>query len=79
MEKRIFFNKWFWENCPGGSDGKEYPCNVRDLASIPGTGRFPGKGNGYKLQYSCLENSMEREAWWAIVYGAAKSWTQLSD
>ena len=44
---------------PGGSGGKESTCNARDLASIPGLGRSPGEGNGYPLQYSCLENSME--------------------
>ena len=40
---------------------------------IPGSGRFPGEGNGYPLQYSCLENSMERGAWWATVHGVAES------
>ena len=45
---------------PGGSDGKEYACNVGDLGSIPGSGRSPGEGNGYPLQYSCLENSTEQ-------------------
>ena len=59
---------------PGGSDGKESSCNVRDLGSIPGWGRSPGKGKGYSLQYSGLENSMD-----CIVHGVAKSWAQLSD
>ena len=45
---------------PGGSDGKESACNVGDLGSIPGLGRSPGEGNSYPLQYSCLENSMDR-------------------
>ena len=45
---------------PGGSDGKESACNVRDLASIPESGRSPGEGPGNPLQYSCLENSMKR-------------------
>ena len=45
---------------PGGSDGKEFTCNERDLGSIPGLGRFPGESNGNPLQYSCLENSMDR-------------------
>ena len=47
---------------PGGSDGKESACNARDLGSIPGLGRSPGGGNGNLLQYSCLENSMDRGA-----------------
>ena len=45
---------------PGGSDGKEFACNMEDLGSIPGSGRSPGEGNDYPLQISCLENSMER-------------------
>ena len=48
---------------PGGSDGKESACNAGDLGSIPGLGRSPAEGNGYPLQYSCLENSMNRGAW----------------
>ena len=48
---------------PGGSDGKASVYNVRDLGSIPGWGRFPGEGNGNPLQYSCLENPMDRGAW----------------
>ena len=58
---------------PGGSDDKESACNAGDLGSIPGLGRFLGEGNGYPLQYSCLENSMDRGAWWATVRGIAKS------
>jgi len=46
----------------GGSDGKQSACNVRDLRSIPGLGRSPGEGNGHPLQYSCLENPMDRGA-----------------
>ena len=64
---------------PGGSDGKESACNVGDLGSIPGLGRSPGGGHGKPLQYSCLENPMNREAWQAPVYGVTKSWTRLSD
>ena len=56
-----------WSLTPGGSDGKESACNAGYLGSIPGSGRLPGEGNGYTLQYSCLENSMEREAWWVTV------------
>ena len=60
---------------PGGSDHKESPCNVGDLGSIPGLGRSPGEGNGYPLQYSCLENSTDRGACQATVHGVAKSQT----
>ena len=49
----------------GGSNGKESACNAGDLGSIPGAGRSPGEGNVYPLQYPCLENSMDRGAWWA--------------
>ena len=60
---------------PGGSDGKESALNEGDLGSIPGSRRSPGKGNGNPLQYSCLENSMDRGAWWATVHGVTKSQT----
>ena len=50
-------------NFPGGSDDKESACNAGDLSLIPGLRRSPGEGNGYPLQYSCLENSMDRGAW----------------
>ena len=63
---------------PDSSAGKESSCNAGDPGSIPGLGRSPGEGNGNPLQYSCLENSMGREAWWAIAHGIAKSWTKLS-
>ena len=56
----------------GGSAGKESACIVEDLDSIPGLERFPGEGNDYPLQYSCLENSMERGTWQATVHGVAK-------
>ena len=52
---------------PGGLDGKESACNVGDLGSIPGLGRSPGEGHGNPFQYSCLENSVDRGAWWAAV------------
>ena len=58
---------------PGGSDGKESACNAGDLGSIPGLGRSPGERKGYPLQYSGLENSMDREEWPAIVHGFTKS------
>ena len=65
------------EGFPGGSEVKVSACNSGDLGSIPGSGRSPGKGNGNPLQYSCLENSMDRGGWWATIYGVAKSWTYL--
>ena len=58
---------------PGGSDGKESSCSGRDPGSIPGSGRSPGEGNGYPLQYSCLENPMIRETWRATVHRVAES------
>ena len=62
-----------------GSDGKESACNAGNLGSIPGSGRAPGEGNGNTFQYSCLENFMDREAWWATVHAVAKSPTLLSN
>ena len=53
---------------PSDSDGKESTCNAGDLGSIPESGRSPGEGIGYPLQYSCLENSMDRGAWRVITY-----------
>ena len=64
---------------PGGSNGKMSDCNAGDPASIPGSGITPGGRNGNPLQYSCLENSMDRGAWWATGHEVAKSRTQLSD
>ena len=63
----------------GGSEGKGSACNAGDLGSIPGSGRSRGEGNGNPLQYPCLENLMDKGAWWAAVHGVAKSQTQLSD
>ena len=57
---------------PGGSDGKESACNEGDPSLIPGLERSPGGGNGNPLQYSCLENSMDRGAWQATVHGVAE-------
>ena len=57
---------------PGGSDNKESSRNVEDLGLIPGLGRSPGEGNGNTLQYSCLENSMDRGAWQAAAQGSQR-------
>ena len=84
QSRRPWFNSWVskipwrWDKLPtpvflgfpGGSEGKESTCNVGDLGLIPGLRRSPGKGNGYSLQYSGLENSMD-----CIVHGVAKSRT----
>ena len=67
---------------PGGVSGNPpaIPAgDVRDTDSIPGSGKSPGEGNGNPLQYSCLENPMDRGAWRAIVHGVAKHWTRLSN
>ena len=57
----------------GSSDSKEFACKARDLGSIPGLERSPREGNSYPLQYSCLENPMDRGAWQATVHGVAES------
>ena len=64
---------------PGGSDGKESANNAGDVGSVPGSGRSPGEGNGNVLQYSCLENPLDRGARQATVHGVTKSQTQLSN
>ena len=66
----------------GGTSGKEASCNAgdaRDAGSVPGLEICPGIGNGTPLQYSWLENPMDKGAWWATVHGVVKSQTQLSD
>ena len=70
----MYFNRSI-VNFPSGSDGKASACNAGDLGSIPESGRFPAEGNYNPLQYSCLENSMDRETWQATVHGVAKSQT----
>ena len=64
---------------PCGSDGKESVSNAGDQGSIPGSVSSLGEGNGSPLQYSCLENPMDRGAWWATVHGVPKSQTLLSN
>ena len=73
-ELEYLYSAFLNQSFPSGSAGKEPACNVGDPGSIPGLGRSPGEGNGYPLQYSGLENSME-----CVVYGVAKSRTGLSD
>ena len=63
--------KYYYKKVVHCSDSKESTCNAEDLGSTPELGRFPGGG----IQYSCLENPMDRGAWQAIVPGVAKSWT----
>ena len=63
----------------GQPHGKESAGSAGDPSSIPGSGRSPGDGNSYPLQYSCLKNPLDRGTWWAIAHGVTKSWTQLSD
>ena len=78
------FSNWRYSNggYPGGSVVKNPPDNAGasgDVGSIPGSGRSPGGGSDNSLQYSCLENSMDRGAWQATAHGVTKSWTRLSD
>ena len=63
---------------PGGSDNKELACSAEDTSSIPRLGKFPGVESGNTFQYSCLENPMDRGAWWAAVYRAAQNRTILT-
>ena len=67
------------EGFPGGSDSKESACSAGDRGLIPGSGRSPREGDGNPLQYSCLENSMGRGDWQAIVHGVAKRRMRVSN
>ena len=67
------------EGFPGGSVVKNPPANAGDPGSIPESGRSPGEGNGDPIQYACLENPMDRGAWWATGYGVAKNRARLSE
>ena len=73
--RRSFRQQYKSNGFPGGSDGKASVCNAGDPGLIPGSGRSTGEGNGYPLQYSCPENSMDRGACQAIVHGITESWT----
>ena len=64
---------------PSGTEDKASACNAGDPGLIPGLARYPGEGNGNPLQYSCLENPMDRGAWRATVHRVAKSQTRLSN
>ena len=74
----LHFTSWQHWGFPGGSQVKNLPA-MQNLSSIPGSGRSPGGGRGYPLQYTCLENSMDGRAWQATVHGVVKNWTRLSD
>ena len=77
--RRIFFSicnlSSLYLRFPWWLSGKVSTCNAGDADLMRDSGRFPGGRNGNPLQYSCLEKSMEREAWWTTVHGVAKSWT----
>ena len=68
-----------FQGFPGGSDGEELAGNAGELGLILGLGRSPGEGNGYLLQYSCLENLMDRGVWWATDHGVANGRTLLGN
>ena len=72
-EVQCFYVAFILWGFPGGSDTKESACSAGDLGSIPGSGRSLGEGNGNRLQYSCLENPMDRGAWQATVHGVTES------
>ena len=79
LKNIVHYQRIFIKGFPSGSDGKESACNAGDSGLIPGSGRFPGEGHGKPLQYSCVQNPMDREAWQDTVHGVAKSRTRLSN
>ena len=72
LTRLISYVKLHGKGFPGGSEVKTFACNAGDLGSIPGSGISPGEGNGNPLQYSCLENPKDGDAWWATVRGFRK-------
>ena len=68
----VYMYIWYYMGPPRWLMGKESDCNAGDVGSIPGSGRFPGEGNGNPFQYSCLENPMDRGAWWATIHEVTK-------
>ena len=81
MQDDFYYNRiiHICKDFPGGSDSKASAYNVGDPGSIPGSGRPSGEGNGNPLQYSCLGDPVDREAWWATVQWVTENWTRLSD
>ena len=79
QERNLHLRYSCYMGFPSGSGGKESAYSVGNLGSIPGSGRSPGEVNGNPLQYSCLENSMDRGTWGDKVHGVTKSQTRLSD
>ena len=77
-DAHLLFFSFNTVSLPGGTLVKNLPANIGDVILIPRSGRSPGGRNCNPLEYSCLENSMDRGAWQAIIHGVAKSWTQLS-
>ena len=75
----VYIYIYIYDRLPWWLSGKESACHCKRHRLIPGSGRSLAEGNGNPLQYSCLENPTNREAWCATVHGVAKCWTQLSD
>ena len=74
---QITTNQGLWQGLPWWLSGKEFTSSTGATGSIPGSGRSPGGGHGNPLQYSCLENPLDRGAWWETVHRVAKSQTRL--
>ena len=74
---QTFYHDYTNMGFPGVSDGKESACSAGDLGLISGSRRSPGEGNGNPLQHSCLENPMDRGAWWAAVYGVTHTYKHI--